>query len=86
MGLHSALADVKTQADWIAFEGEQWRDAVFGRGLSIRSIDRDEQLLLCEAIKRDITAKLTRARARISAASGSLAAPPTAHGTLTSQM
>jgi hypothetical protein len=41
-------------ATWQKFESEQWKSAVRNRGLQLSSLDRDERILLFEAIVSDL--------------------------------
>jgi hypothetical protein len=42
------------QATWQKFESEQWKGAVRNRGLQLSSLDRDERILVFEAIVSDL--------------------------------
>ena len=42
------------QATWQQFESEQWKSAVRNRGLQLSSLDRDERILVFEAIVADL--------------------------------
>lgn len=42
------------QATWLKFESEQWKGAVRNRGLQLNSLDRDERILVFEAIVSDL--------------------------------
>ncbi len=41
-------------AAWQKFESEQWKGAVRNRGLQLSSLDRDERILVFEAIVADL--------------------------------
>jgi hypothetical protein len=41
-------------ATWQKFESEQWKGAVRNRGLQLSSLDRDERILVFEAIVSDL--------------------------------
>lgn len=41
-------------AAWQQFESEQWNSAVRNRGLQLASLDREERILVFEAIVSDL--------------------------------
>jgi hypothetical protein len=48
------MTNIIDQATWLKFESEQWKGAVRNRGLQLSSLDRDERILVFEAIVSDL--------------------------------
>jgi hypothetical protein len=45
---------INDKATWLKFESEQWKGAVRNRGLQLNSLDRDERILVFDAIVSDL--------------------------------
>ena len=54
-------------AEWQKFESEQWSQAVRDRGLFLSSLDRDERILVFDAIVADLERRKKAAAAATAA-------------------
>jgi hypothetical protein len=46
--------DIRSAAEWRAFESEQWYEAVRDRSLELRSLEVDERRLVFDALTLDL--------------------------------